>query len=86
MPEIERVEKGNNLLPKKLVANLPEKEVYIIHVRNQKQALNHGLFFKNANKVITFDQKAWWKSNIDMNTELKKSKNLFWKRFLQTNK
>ena len=41
----ERVEKGNHLQSKKLAANLPEKEIYIIHVRTQKQALNHGLFF-----------------------------------------
>ena len=59
------------------MVNLLEKEVYIIHVRNQKQALNHGLFFKNVNKVITFNQKAWWKSNIDMNTEPKKAEIYF---------
>ena len=28
---------------KKLVANLHDKTEYVIHIRNLKQALNHGL-------------------------------------------
>ena len=31
----------------KLVANLHDKTKYIIHIRNLKQALNHGLILKN---------------------------------------
>ena len=31
----------------KLVANLHDKTEYIIHIRNLKQALNHGLIWKN---------------------------------------
>ena len=45
---------------------------YVIHIRNLKQALNHGLVFKKAHKIIKFNQKAWLKPYIDMNTELKK--------------
>ena len=30
----------------KLVANLHDKAEYIIHIRNLKQALNHGFIFK----------------------------------------
>ena len=30
---------------KKLVANLHDKTEYVIHIRNLKQALNHGLVF-----------------------------------------
>ena len=36
----------------KLVANLHNKQEYVIHVRNLKQALNHGLVLKKVNKVI----------------------------------
>ena len=38
--KIEKVEK--------LVGNLHDKTEYIIHIRNLKQALNHGLFFKKS--------------------------------------
>ena len=60
---------------RKLVANLHDKTEYVIHIRNLKQALNRGLVFKKVHRVIKFNQKAWLKPYIDMNTELKKSKN-----------
>ena len=67
---------------KKLVANLHDKTEYVIHIRNLKQALNHGLVFKNVHRVITFNQNAWLKPYIDMNTDLrKKAKNDFDKDF-----
>ena len=31
---------------KKLVANLHDQSEYVIHIRNRKQELNHGLVFK----------------------------------------
>ena len=41
------------------------------------QTLNHGLVFKKVDRVIKFNQKAWLKQYIDMNTNLrKKSKKL----------
>ena len=39
---------------KKLVANLLDKTEYTIHIRNLKQALNHGLVLKKVHKVIIF--------------------------------
>ena len=36
----------------KLVANSHNKQEYVIHIRNLKQALNHGLVLKKVNKVI----------------------------------
>ena len=35
----------------KLVANLHHKKEYVIHIRNLKQVLNHGLFFKKVRGV-----------------------------------
>ena len=68
--KIEKVEK--------LAANVHNKIEYLIHIRNLKQALNHGLILKKSHKVIKFNQNAWLKSHIDMNTDLrKKSKNDF---------
>ena len=48
--EIEKVEK--------LLTNLHDKSKYVIHIRNLKQALNHGLILKNLHRVVKFNQKA----------------------------
>ena len=57
---------------KKLVCNLFSKKKYVGHVNNLKQALNHGLKFKKIHIAIEFNQEAWLKPYIDMNTELRK--------------
>ena len=68
----------------KLVANLHNKTEYVIHIRNLKQALNHGLVFRKFHRVIKFNQNAWLKSYIDMNTDLrKKAENDFEKDFFK---
>ena len=68
----------------KLVANLHDKTEYVIHIRNLKQALNHRLVLKNVHRVMKFNQNAWLKPYIDMNTDLrKKAKNDFEKDFFK---
>ena len=57
---------------KKLVCNLLNKKKYVVHINLLKQALNHGLKLKKIHRVIEFNQKAWLKPYIDMNTELRK--------------
>ena len=57
---------------KKLVCNLYNKKKYVAHINTLKQALNHGLKFKKVHRVIEFNQEAWLKLYIDMNTELRK--------------
>ena len=42
----------------KLAANLYDKTEYVIHIRNFKQALTHGLILKKVHKLIKFNQKA----------------------------
>ena len=72
-----KIEKVENL-----VANLHNKKEYFIHIRNLKQALNHGLVLKKVHGVIKFNKKTWRKSYTDMNTELTKYvKNNFEKDF-----
>ena len=66
---------------KKLVANLHDKTEYVLHIRNLKQALNYGLVLKKLHRIIKLEQKAWLKSYINMNTDLKKRKKWFWKIF-----
>ena len=56
----------------KLVCNLYNKKKYVVHVNSLKQALNHGLKLKKIHRVIEFNQKAWLKPYIEMNTELRK--------------
>ena len=56
----------------KLVANLDDKTEYVIHIRNLKQVLNHGLVLEKVHRIIKFSLKAWLKSYIDMNTDLRK--------------
>ena len=63
MPERLKIEKVE-----KLVTNLHDKTEYVIHIRN----LNHGLVLQKVDRVINFNQKAWLKPYIDMNTKLRK--------------
>ena len=62
--KIEKVEKLGN--------NLHDKTEYVIHTRSLKQALIHELVLRKVHRVIKFNQKAWLKPNIDMNTKLGK--------------
>ena len=74
LPERMKIEKVE-----KLVTNLYDKTEYVIHKRNLKQALNHGLVLKKAQWVIKFNQNTWLKPYITTNTDLKKIKKWFWK-------
>ena len=74
-----KIEKAENL-----VANLRNKTQYVIHIRNLKEALNHGLVLKKVHRVIKFNQKALLKPYTDMNTKLRqKVKNNFEKKLLK---
>ena len=53
LPERMKLEKFE-----KLVTNLHDKSEDAIHIRNLKQALNHGLILKKVHRVIKFNQKA----------------------------
>ena len=57
-----------------------------MHIRALKEALNHGLILKKALKVIQFNQDAWLKPYININTKLRTdAKNDFEKDFFKTN-
>ena len=73
------VEKFISLVPK-----LHDKKEYVIHIKNLKHELNCGLVLKKVHRVIKFNQKAWLKSFIDMDTELRKNaKKWFQKQYFQ---
>ena len=52
---------------------------YVVHIRNLKQALKHGLVLKKVHRtIIYFNKDEWLKPYIELNTELrKKAKNEF---------
>ena len=65
------------------MCNLLNKNKYVIHIKSLKQALNHGLKLK-VHRTTEFNQEAWLKPYIDMNTELRKlAKNDFDKDFFK---
>ena len=64
------------------MCNLLDKKKYAVHISILKQALNHGLKLKKVHRVTEFNQEAWLKKYIDMNTELRnKASNDFEKDF-----
>ena len=74
-----KIEKCN-----KLVCSIHDKENNVVHIRILKQALSHELILKRVHRVIQFNQKAWLKPYIDMNTELRtEAKNYFEKDFFK---
>ena len=66
LPERMNIEKVE-----KLATNLHDKPEYVIHLRNLKQILNHGLVLQSVHRVTEFNQNAWLKSYIDMNKDLR---------------
>ena len=68
---------------KKLV-NAKNLFVYVVHIRALKQALNHELVLRKVHRVIIFNQRAWLKPYIDINTKKRmESKNEFEKNFFK---
>ena len=67
---------------KKLVAILYDKTENVIHIKNLKQALNHGLVLKKVNRVIKFNQNTLLIPYIDMNTDLWKKQNMILRKIV----
>ena len=79
LPERKKIEKCN-----KFICDFHDKKNYVVHLKTLKQSLNHGLMLKKVHRVIQFNQKAWLKPYIDMNTELRKeAKTDFEKNFFK---
>ena len=53
----------------KLAANLNDKTEYVMHLRNLKQSLNHGLVLKKVQKFIYIYRKIYRKDEL-LYTEL----------------
>ena len=67
LPEIKKLKNVE-----KLVTNFHDKTEYVIHIKNLKQALNHGLILKRVLRGISFNQDEWLKTNGVTKTKNKK--------------
>ena len=68
----------------KLISSLTDKQRYVIHKLNLKQAVDAGLKLTKIHRVIEFNQKPWMKDFIDfIINKRKKSKNEFEKGFFK---
>ena len=68
----------------KLIPNLDKKEKYVVHYRNWKQYVSHGLKVTKVHRVIMFQQSKWLAEYIALNTEKRKAaKNPFKKDFFK---
>ena len=68
----------------KLVCDLYDKNNYVVHIIVLKRALDYGLILRKVHRVIEFNQKAWLKEYININTKLRTEvKNDFEKDFFK---
>lgn len=57
----------------KLVPNFYDKNNYVVHYRNLKFYICHGLVIKKIHKILSFKQEAWIKSYIELNNRYRRN-------------
>ena len=67
----------------KLVPNLHNKTKYILYHRNLKLYFELGIKLTKIQQVLQFQQAAWLKPYIDLNTQKRSKREMLWEGFLQ---
>jgi hypothetical protein len=67
-----RIMKTSNVKTEKLIPNLNDKKKYIVHHKNLKLYIKHGLKLTKIHHAIRFTEVAWMKEYIDFNTNMRK--------------
>ena len=62
---------GGNGESTKLCPNLMDKKNYVVHYRNLKFYLQHGMKLRHVHTCLKFEQKAWIAPFIDRNSQLR---------------
>jgi hypothetical protein len=65
----------SNYKSKKLVTSLEDKKGLTCDYRTLKQTIQHGLILKKIHCAIKYEQKAWLKPYIELNTKLRQQSN-----------
>ena len=65
-PESLKINKVNKLIP-----NLRDKTKYVLHYKNLQHYLELGMVLKKVHRGIKFNEKAWLKDYIQLNTDLR---------------
>ena len=56
----------------KLVPNLMDNTKYVVHYKNLRLYLSLGMKLKKVHRILEFNDKAWMKPYLYLNTELRK--------------
>jgi hypothetical protein len=69
-----------------LIPTLKDKKNYVVHYRNLQLYIELGMKITKIHRILVFHQKAWLKTYIDFNSNMRKhAKNDFEKDFFQVN-
>ena len=67
--------KRKNYKSKKLITSLEDKKGFVCDYRTLKQSIKEGLVLKKIHSAIEYEQKAWLKPYIELNTKLRQESN-----------